>query len=371
MLFGHIVNDDKITIEMIHSRPAWIGIAVADSSGRMIGNNAVVALPDDEAVRLYKLGGKSSNAVSLLENDSLTDAVVLQNETHTTLRFTRPLIDDNDRDIFPDDGATFIIADGFTNRLGTHRFFGSFRLGTFNLCNPPTVAPVPVPISPAAVPVTSPMPITTPMPVSSISILSTGVANESIFVAHGYLMAFAWGLLVPLAIGMSLLRDWLPGTSWIQLHAGINTLVTLCTIIGLALSVYGTKDKGVDHFSYDHAKIGLSIVILVALHVVWAVRRPHLPHAKGGDDDEEEQARLDDEQKSKIRVVWEYGHRIVGLVTLALAWYNCDLGIDYLAQNYRDGDEGTLAAAFWGVTASLAGVIVILTLVQRCILSRD
>jgi hypothetical protein len=67
--------------------------------------------------------------------------------------------------------------------------------------------------------------------------LSQGITNATfldeeedetrLWKAHGWLMAAAWGVMVPLAVGASLLRSWLPEGLWFRLHLALNAIVSL------------------------------------------------------------------------------------------------------------------------------------------------
>ena len=207
--------------------------------------------------------------------------------------------------------------------------------------------------------------------------------NRSLWIAHGATAATAWGILVPLAIGSALLRKGLeavglPEGAWFQLHRGLNTLAAFLTIVSFAIAVYiFSKEPGKVHFSEDpHHIMGLVIFILTLLQAMNGICRPHLPHtkktsAKGSDhdfddvDDDEsvEKPRAHDfSEKSTTRIIWEFGHRILGMALLAMSWWQIQDGIALFMERFPEDHD--LTPVFWGVAIGISVVIAILFIVQ-------
>jgi hypothetical protein len=67
--------------------------------------------------------------------------------------------------------------------------------------------------------------------------------------------------------------------------------------------------------------------------------------------------------KPVARLAWEYSHRLLGMLLLALAWYNCQSGIELHVSNYEDQNDYT--GAFWGVTGGISGLVFLLAYVVR------
>jgi hypothetical protein len=258
---------------------------------------------------------------------------------------------------------------------------------------------------------------------SSISFIESESANtRSLWVAHGNLMGLAWGGLAPLAIGASLLRHRL-GKHWLLIHLSLNGLIVVLTFVGFVLALEATDKDGGDHdghFAKDkHHKIGLAIFILVLVQFLAGYIRPGLGGNKQPSSntsaassttkeietpkDEEETKKENDidqqepindmdknsdkdsdtvmdpppeaaataassnntSSKSVLRHVWEYSHRCLGMVLIALAWYNCHSGIVLQAQKYYQDDEQQLLAIFWGITGGIAGLVFFLAYVIR------
>jgi hypothetical protein len=110
-------------------------------------------------------------------------------------------------------------------------------------------------------------------------------ATETTFpywAAHGWLMAIAWGLVGPLAIGAAMLRR-LVGSNWYKIHFYLNMLCVVLTIVGFSLAVVATNMEQKPHFpprtsQGDHENVhhnaGLAIFIIVILQSVAGYFRP-------------------------------------------------------------------------------------------------
>ena len=128
----------------------WVGWGIpASSAGQMIGNDAVIGLPDLPNSRTnpgkYSLNAKNLAGVVLdpLAEQDLIDASVVQTDEDTVMTFTYILNQGGFQRVDVDGGMnTFIWAYGFSNTLGYHRNRGSFE--TDFSCQPtqePTVGP--------------------------------------------------------------------------------------------------------------------------------------------------------------------------------------------------------------------------------------
>jgi hypothetical protein len=70
----------------------------------------------------------------------------------------------------------------------------------------------------------------------------------------------------------------------------------------------------------------------------------------------------DHSKKSMARVVFEYQHRILGLVTMIMGWFTCDSGIDLFNRRFGGTD---FTGALWGVVAGISAVTLLLGVYQR------
>jgi hypothetical protein len=246
-------------------------------------------------------------------------------------------------------------------------------------------------------------------------------------------MAIAWGILVPLAVGASLLRDalmsiGLPEGGWFPLHKALNITAIIFTIIAFSLAVKFYSNDGGEHFEEGHPRIGLVIFIMVFVQAFFGFVRPPSPKAKAAEEEAKSQASKstdnrshssnkstgsnrsrnsrnsrrnannepvieisqengdsiekdaetnngetseefdsdNDEQPGKktiVRFVWEIGHRLFALAIVILAWINCTTGIGIMAEDYGPSYDKT--GAFWGVTAAMVGIVLILAVSYR------
>lgn len=313
-----------------------------------------------------------------------------------------------------------------------------------------------------------------------VFIESEASATRPLWIAHGIMMAIAWGVCAPIAIGASILRKMSflqTNGNWLKIHSILLTMLAVLTLVGCLLAVVATnkEDTNPSHFTEDsHHTIGLTIFILVIVQVLAGYFRPgpssnntsvarsdsdlesesvaekqkgaekaaegeadasesevplsqlqpevdaegfplkyntteithrygdcstahgndneiefedetspipkKLSNDSGGDDatcstnedspnkgmaTEATEADSAPATKSIARQCWEYGHRLVGMALLGLAWYNCHTGIILQAENYYEDDEQQLLKIFWWVTGGIAGGIFLLGYVFR------
>jgi len=89
-------------------------------------------------------------------------------------------------------------------------------------------------------------------------------SNQRMLLAHAILMATAFLFVLPFgAIFVRLTRTWIPGRFWFTTHwifqwPFAGALIT----IGFALGVNVVQQEGKEHFSTDHKKWGLTLIVL-------------------------------------------------------------------------------------------------------------
>jgi hypothetical protein len=196
-------------------------------------------------------------------------------------------------------------------------------------------------------------------------------------------MAIAWGILVPLAVGASILRDalmsiGLPEGGWFPLHKALNITAILFTIIAFSLAVNFYSNDGGEHFEEGHPRIGLVIFLMVFVQAFFGFVRPPKPKAvekeaksvekdaEANNYDTSSEFEGDNDkpgEKTMVRFVWEIGHRLFALIIVILAWINCTTGIGIMAEDYGPSYDKT--GAFWGVTAAMVGIVLILAVSYR------
>lgn len=88
-----------------------------------------------------------------------------------------------------------------------------------------------------------------------------------------------------------------------------------------------------------HKTIGLVVFITSLLQAAGGLFRPHTPDA--GED------------KSSVRVFWEFAHKLSGMAILAMAWFQCHSGLVTYATNFATDDYSDV---FWGVTGAISAI---------------
>jgi cytochrome b561 len=296
--------------------------------GRMIGALSVIGLPyelmSDSNPGKYDLGVMGA---ILMDQQTIFDSAVVQNDTHTVLTFSKYLKEEGEIELDPRGSNYVLVAAGTSNALGPHVYRASVAF-PFQPCQEGQLASSAV--TPAAA-----------------AVLLEIDDKKGLFKAHGVLAILAWGVLAPLAVANSMCRHWIPGQGlWFQLHRGMNILVLLFTIVSFVLVVRAmneTSGDNANHFQArkgaigKHHTIGLVVMILVVVQSIAGILRPHTP-AKG-------------ERPSAIRVLWEYGHRLCGMAMLAMGWYQCHSGLVLYAERFVNEKDYT--EAFWAVTVTI------------------
>jgi cytochrome b561 len=164
-------------------------------------------------------------------------------------------------------------------------------------------------------------------------------------------MAVSWGILVPLAIGSSLLRDTLPPGVWLKIHFSLNMFAIVCMAAGFGIAVYASNKKTADaEDAKHHSTIGVVICLLAIMQAIVGMMRPHAdaedakhhstigvvicllaimqaivgmmrpqgpkpatPEELPNDIEGASESGSKETGKSIARRIWEYKHRILGL----------------------------------------------------------
>jgi DOMON domain/Eukaryotic cytochrome b561 len=335
-----------LTVTMEYAGLGWIGFAFSEDLF-MPNSLAVIAMPNDGTGKpmKYDIGGsKSQGAIVLASSDrqTLTEASYSQNGTHTTMTFTKSLADANEVPILLAGNNNFLYAVGGSNAFGYHASRQPFSFDFDNAA--------------------------APLPTGG----STGAPNKSLWMAHGILMVISWTILVPLAVGTAVLRNFiaLPAGQWFQVHRFLNSIAVACTIAGFAIAVHNIKDEQGNHFTntIKHHKMGLVIFMFAILQALSGMFRPHLPHKPEPEITDEEangdKPPVDDTplKKSPQRIVFEIQHRLMGTTAMVMGWFNVDSGIGLYNQRFNGND---LAPVAWAVTGGIVGIVVICYVYDR------
>jgi len=123
----------------------WVALAIS-ADGRMIGSEAIIALPSDGTVLKYDLGAMSVNRVIPMaeEKQTLIDPSIIQEDGKTILEFSKLLVEEGEIPILEEGENAFLHARGSGSSLGYHgpsrsSFAVDFSAGSTNLiCEIPT-----------------------------------------------------------------------------------------------------------------------------------------------------------------------------------------------------------------------------------------
>ena len=342
-----IVTDsvaETLTVTMVYAGIGWVAFALSDDQF-MPNSNAVIAFPTgaEGAAEKWDIGGdRSESAVTKVTDtarqQTLTDATYTQNATHTVMTFTKPFVDGSEIPVAIAGNNFFLYAVGFDNNFGIHANRLGFQLDLSS---------------------TDAGPIT-----------ANSSDTKTLWIIHGILMFIAWSILVPMAVGTAMLRNFLPlpDGMWFQVHRILNSIAVVCTIVGFAIAVHNiNEERGstAKHFStVKHHKIGLVIFIFAMIQAITGIFRPHLPKPVQSattehDTEDGKPKTMEPEQlpkKSPSRIAFEIQHRLMGTVAMIMGWFNVDSGIGLYSDRFNGKD---VVAVPWAIT----GVIVSVTLI--------
>ena len=336
---------------------SWIGVGVNQNGRARMSPSMVVIGRADGGASVQKYSLPSGTSVGLADSSlqTLMDASFEQTADTSTLIFTQLLNEDGQAPIT--DSSQWIFAVGYDgNSWSGHKLEGGFQLALSSTCNGNS---------------------TSGAGVGAIVLSEVEEANRAMWMTHGVLMALAWGLFAPMAVGASVLRvfiDRLAGEQnkglWFKVHLGLNVLVLLFTIVGFTFAVVALRDEGETKIEGVHSRIGVAILVLVLLQSFAGFLRPSLPkpatekkeksHTEFRDETQRTDATKPEEsvaEKSSLRMAWEVLHRLSGLALLGMGWYNCHTGILLSVEILEDYKDWT--GTFWIVVGVLAGLIVI------------
>ena len=373
-----IIDPTQNTIEMefVLDRLAWMAMAFTNGQPGMVGAEAVMGFPtgtnDNPPPAKFSMAAKTVDGVTPMdpERQTLINPAITQTGTQTILKFTKYLFEDGEHPIYSDRTNTLLFAHGSNNEAGFHISYGSFELLP-NQC---------------AVYLKGELQNDFALNQQGIDAgVDEADMNRNLWVLHGAFASIAWGILVPLAVGASMIRTVLVKTlglsegAWFQIHRGLNGVAALLTLaafwIGVRAINEGTVDNAdPDHFTSDipHRRIGLVIFLLTMAQAINGILRPHnKKHGSEEKDTKEGSSELSrtirtdpgnasshgaasrhmetieigeqestesptpvthetDENEpsaanggnSLVRAVWSVFHRLLGFALLGLAWWH-------------------------------------------------
>ena len=204
------------------------------------------------------------------------------------------------------------------------------------------------------------------------SVIATPATNRSLWTAHGVFAGIAWGVLVPLAISSSLLRDLFQNRRlWFKIHISLNMTAAIFTIVAFLLAVVGQHNSAkegepVTHFAIvAHRTVGLVITIFVFCQVVFGLMRPRPPRKISPD---EERVTAEPRKKTKVRIAWEISHKVLGVAMLCVAWWQVQDGLSIYAARF--GLAHDYNGLFWFVVTIILSVTLVLYMYSKFIRKR-
>ncbi|KAL7580487.1 hypothetical protein ACA910_003619 [Epithemia clementina (nom. ined.)] len=271
-----------IQIKLVLNALAWMAMAFTDGRPGMVGAEAVIGFPSADpnspsAPTKFHMNSKTGDGVVPMaaEQQTLMNATIAQTDTQTILQFTKFLSEEGEHPIFSDRPNTFLFAHGANNGAGPHISYGSFEV----LPNHCTVY--------IKDELQNGFALNQQGAEAGVEVVDL---QRKLWVAHGACAAIAWGILVPLAIGASLIRKVLVQVlglsegAWFQLHRVLNFLAAALTVAAFAIGVRAINESTAngadpDHFNGDitmHRRVGLIIFLLTLMQAINGMLRP--PH---------------------------------------------------------------------------------------------
>ncbi len=352
-------TETNLHITMTSEKEAFLGIGYARNTPYMVGNDAVIGtkLSDFEStaqVRNYALQSQSSKGIVELAEQRVTNTNFVSpinfpsGATGSVMNFTKPLNDGEDA-IPPSGDVEFIWAVGFGYLFWqSHAHFGRTVL-TLDPCRLADGSEFEYVVLDED---------------EDIEGFQGGDIEDfqRAIKSHGIMAALAFGLFMPVAIAASALRKFLDfdqggKKAWMRLHFFLNmtSFALATTLIGVVFKA--KNDVGSSHLRYTHERMGLTVYVLMALQVISGFCRPspssQIGQPKSGDaeevaDDVVQEIESDSKvkiQKTKERVMWEFGHKSLGLVMLALILYTLKSGLDRYEIKY--GEVQGRSVIYW------------------------
>jgi hypothetical protein len=231
-------------------------------------------------VRKYEISSKNGSGVFLTSAQTLIDASIDMNDGQTIMKFTKKMKETGEIEITSGVNK-FLWAHGSSVDLGHHADSSAFDLNLSNGLSEEVKVP-----------------------------------NMKVWLAHGVLAFLSWGVLVPISINTSLFRDHFPkGPLWFNLHRNFNTAAFALFIVLFSIAVSYTTKEGTNNFSSSHGRMGLAMFILTTIQILRGIIRPRLTYPGS------------DKEKTKWRIGWEVGHRLLGTALLLCGFWQMSSGI--------------------------------------------
>lgn len=140
---------------------------------------------------------------------------------------------------------------------------------------------------------------------------------------------------------------------------GTQVLPLLLFSLLFSIAVSYTTEEGRRHFNNSHGDIGLAMFILTTFQMLSGIFRPRLtssetkPHL--GWEADSHTFLGSDKEKTKWRLGWEGGHRLLGTVLLSCGFWAMVSGIKLFSVKYSvsASTEEKLLMAYWAWIAAM------------------
>lgn len=274
--------EDRLHLAMIAEGSGWVGFGVSTATGEMVGSEAIIGWPGSP-VHSYKLGGKRVTSITVDPSIPIMDSCSAQyvdenSKTWTVVRATRG-VTAGDNAISMTGATPIVVAYGPDHELmlvkhtsdNRERMTANFVSGTSNAAKP-----------------------------------------DARKIAHGALMFISWGIILQFGAIFARYAKPLPNALWFKVHRIVQFGGFAIAVAGFILAIVMSKPP---HFqtTSGHAQVGLTVMILGVIQIVVAIFRPN-PANVG-------------QNKSIVRVLWEFSHWWIGRLSLLLAVVAIFLGL--------------------------------------------
>jgi hypothetical protein len=135
-------------------------------------------------------------------------------------------------------------------------------------------------------------------------------------VAHGVLMFISWGITLQFGAFFARYAKPLPSALWFKVHRVVQFAGFAIAVAGFILALIMTAKDNHFKTKNGHAQLGLTVMILGIIQIAVAIFRPN-PASVG-------------QNKSIIRVLWEFSHWWIGRLALLLAVATIFLGLNQI-----------------------------------------
>jgi len=139
----------------------------------------------------------------------------------------------------------------------------------------------------------------------------TTVVTFDVRIVHGIFMSMSWFILSLGVLFSRYLRGVGAADLWFQAHRATQIVGTIGSFIGFCIIIVYVISTGGSGMSM-HPMLGIIIHIVLLLHFIWALFRPHIEKSA---------------PKSYLRKLWEIIHHYTGRILVLLAFFTIPLGL--------------------------------------------